>query len=61
MGEEINYTLDEIKVMVSSIYGETANMDYYVKNFYDLNEERLSLKKSLKRDKKIDLILDGMD
>jgi len=63
MREEINYISDHIKLAINSIYGQTGYTDYkeFAKNIYDLNEERLSLKKALERDEKIDLILNGMD
>lgn len=68
MREEIYYTdLEDYtnKIAESNflIYKNTFTDSYEesLKMIYSLYEMRLGLKKSLKRDEKIDLILNGMD
>jgi trans-2-enoyl-CoA reductase len=66
MREEINYTdLEDYKIAYKQIISQkmkfTDSYEETLKMIDSLYQERLSLKNSLNRDEKIDIILDGMD
>ena len=66
MREEINYTeLKDYTNAMDFFYMQkvtfTDSYEESLKMIYSLYQESLGLKKSLKRDEKIDIILDGMD
>jgi trans-2-enoyl-CoA reductase len=66
MREEINYTdLEDYAISYKQIISQkmkfTDSYEDTLKMIDSLYQERLSLKKSLNRDEKIDIILDGMD
>jgi hypothetical protein len=71
MREEINFDheinkdhINTIKNIMDKLSGEKVTTETYresLKMLDSLYQERLSLKNSLNRDEKIDIILDGMD
>jgi hypothetical protein len=71
MREEINLDheinkdhINTIKNIMDKLSGERVTTETYresLKMLDSLYQERLSLKNSLNRDEKIDIILDGMD
>jgi hypothetical protein len=65
MREEINRDhINTLKNIIDKLSDERVTTETYresLKMIDSLYQERLSLKKSLNRDEKIDIILDGMD